>query len=164
RCVTALAIAPTGTISLVADVTSGIEPLIKKAYKRTDRVGERMYVHPIYLDHLQTGDPLPSWYVDSDDLDPSDHFEVQVAIQKFVDGAVSKTINMPAGTTADQLSHLMLEYIHDLKGVTVYVDGSREGQILNSVSEEEVRNYLERNKIVTGAEAVQCTTGMCDLM
>ena len=164
RCVTALAIAPTGTISLVADVTSSIEPLIKKAYKRTDRVGERMYVHPIYLDHLQTGDPLPSWYVDSDDLDPSDHFEVQVAVQKFVDGAVSKTINMPAGTTADQLSHLMLEYIHDLKGVTVYVDGSREGQILNSVSEEEVRNYLERNKAVTSAEAVQCTTGMCDLM
>jgi ribonucleoside-diphosphate reductase alpha chain len=164
RCVTALAIAPTGTISLVADVTSSIEPLIKKAYKRTDRVGERMYVHPIYLDHLQTGDPLPSWYVDSDDLDPSDHFEVQVAVQKFVDGAVSKTINMPAGTTADQLSHLMLEYIHDLKGVTVYVDGSREGQILNSVSEEEVRNYLERNKVVTGAEAAQCTTGMCDLM
>jgi len=164
RCVTALAIAPTGTISLVADVTSSIEPLIKKAYKRTDRVGERMYVHPMYLDHLQTGDPLPSWYVDSDDLDPSDHFEVQVAVQKFVDGAVSKTINMPAGTTPDQLSHLMLEYIHDLKGVTVYVDGSREGQILNSVSEEEVRNYLERNKAVTSAEAVQCTTGMCDLM
>ncbi len=164
RCVTALAVAPTGTISLVADVTSSIEPLIKKAYKRTDRIGERMYVHPIYLDHLQTGDPLPSWYVDSDDLDPSDHFEVQVAVQKFVDGAVSKTINMPAGTTADQLSHLMLEYIHDLKGVTVYVDGSREGQILNSVSEEEVRNYLERNKAVTGAEAVQCATGMCDLM
>ena len=164
RCVTALAIAPTGTISLVADVTSSIEPLIKKAYKRTDRVGERMYVHPMYLDHLQTGDPLPSWYVDSDDLDPSDHFEVQVAVQKFVDGAVSKTINMPAGTTPDQLSHLMLEYIPDLKGVTVYVDGSREGQILNSVSEEEVRNYLERNKAVTSAEAVQCTTGMCDLM
>jgi len=164
RCVTALAVAPTGTISLVADVTSSIEPLIKKAYKRTDRVGERMYVHPIYLDHLQTGDPLPHWYVDSDDLDPSDHFEVQVAVQKFVDGAVSKTINMPAGTTPDQLSHLMLEYIHDLKGVTVYVDGSREGQILNSVSEEEVRNYLERNKAVTSAEAVQCTTGMCDLM
>jgi ribonucleoside-diphosphate reductase alpha chain len=164
RCVTALAIAPTGTISLVADVTSSIEPLIKKAYRRTDRIGERMYVHPIYLDHLQTGDPLPSWYVDSDDLDPSDHFEVQVAVQKFVDGAVSKTINMPAGTTPDQLSHLMLEYIHDLKGVTVYVDGSREGQILNSVSEEEVRNYLERNKVVTGAEAAQCATGMCDLM
>jgi ribonucleoside-diphosphate reductase alpha chain len=164
RCVTGLAVAPTGTISLVADVTSSIEPLIKKAYRRTDRIGERMYIHPIYLKHLQTGNPLPDWYVDSDDLDPADHFEVQVAVQKFIDGAVSKTINMPAGTTPDQLSHLMLEYIHDLKGVTVYVDGSREGQILNSVSEEEVRDYLKRNQEVMSAEAALCVTGMCDLM
>jgi len=164
RCVTGLAIAPTGTISLVADVSSGIEPLIGKAYLRNDRVGERMYVHPIYLDYLKTKEPLPEWYVDSADLDPSDHFEVQVAVQKFVDGAVSKTINMPAGTTSEQLSHLMLEYIHDLKGVTVYVDGSREGQILTLVSEEEVKEYLNRNQRVMSAEAVQCATGMCDLL
>jgi ribonucleoside-diphosphate reductase alpha chain len=164
RCVTALAVAPTGTISLVADVSSGIEPLIGKAYIRNDRVGERTYVHPIYKSHLKTGKPIPDWYVDSADLEPADHFEVQVAVQKFIDGAVSKTINMPAGTTSDQLSHLMLEYIHDLKGVTVYVDGSREGQILTLISEEETIEFLQKNQPVADPAGAQCATGMCDLM
>ena len=164
RCVTGLAVAPTGTISLIADVSSGIEPLIGKAYIRNDRVGERTYVHHIYKDHLEKGTPIPEWYVDSADLAPSDHFEIQVAVQKFIDGAVSKTINMPTGTTSDQLSHLMLEYIHDLKGVTVYVDGSREGQILTLISEEETIEFLQKNQPVANAAAVQCATGMCDLM
>lgn len=164
RCVTGLAVAPTGTISLVADVTSSIEPLVGKAYVRNDRVGERMYIHPIYFEHLEEDKPLPEWYVDAADLDPADHFEVQVAVQKFIDGAVSKTINMPAGTTPDQLSHLMLEYIHDLKGVTVYVDGSREGQIITLVPEEEVKEHIRLNKRITDAAAIQCTTGMCDLL
>ena len=164
RCVTALAVAPTGTISLVANVSSGIEPLIGKAYIRNDRVGERTYVHSIYKDHLERGKPTPDWYVDSADLDPADHFEVQVAVQKFIDGAVSKTINMPAGTTSDQLSHLMLEYIHDLKGVTIYVDGSREGQILTLISEEETIEFLQKNQPVADPAGAQCATGMCDLM
>ena len=67
---------------------------------------------------------LSEWFVDSDDLVPEDHLETQAVVQKYVDGAVSKTINMPADTTPDKLSRLMLEYIHDLKGVTVYIDGS----------------------------------------
>jgi ribonucleoside-diphosphate reductase alpha chain len=163
RCVTGLAIAPTGTISLIADATSGIEPLFRKAYMRHDRVGSRMYVHPLYKDFLLSGDELPDWYVDTDDLNPSDHFEVQVAVQKYVDGAVSKTINMPAGTTTDQLSSLMLEYIHDLKGVTVYVDGCREGQILNPVLEEEVLEYLEKSDTSDDMEVPQCATGVCEL-
>ncbi len=165
RCVTSMAIAPTGTISLLADVTSGIEPLFRKAYMRNDRVGDRMYIHPIYKDFLVNGTPLHEWYVDTDDLSPLDHFEVQSVVQKYTDGAVSKTINMPAGATAKKLSKLTLEYIHDLKGVTVYVDGSRDGQILNKVTEAEARKYLKENKIEESMDetAVQCTTGSCEI-
>ena len=85
-------------------------------------------------------------------------------VQKYVDGAVSKTINMPEGTTPEQLSSLTLEYIHDLKGVTIYVDGSREGQILNKVSEKEVLKYLKANKADShaGTESVECASGMCE--
>jgi ribonucleoside-diphosphate reductase alpha chain len=164
RCVTGMAIAPTGTISLIADVTSGIEPLFRKAYLRQDRVGDRMYVHPIYEELLKNGDSTPEWYVDTDDLNPTDHFEVQSVVQKYVDGAVSKTINMPIGTTIEQLSRLTLEYIYDLKGVTVYVDGSREGQILNKISEEEVREYLGSGDTEDHAdiESTQCASGTCE--
>lgn len=165
RCVTGLAIAPTGTISLLADVNSGIEPLFRKAYLRNDRVSKRMYVHSIYKDLLKNGGKIPEWYVDTDDLKPADHFEVQAIVQKYVDGAVSKTINMPEGTTSKQLSKLTLEYIYDLKGVTVYVDGSREGQILNKVTKKEVEKYFKENKIKgsADAEAVKCATGSCEI-
>jgi len=165
RCVTGLAIAPTGTISLLADVNSGIEPLFRKAYLRKDRISERMYVHPIYKELLKSGKKIPDWYVDTDDLKPADHFEVQAIVQKYVDGAVSKTINMPATTTPKQLSKLTLEYIHDLKGVTVYVDGSREGQVLNKVTKAEVEKHLKENKVKESAdiEAVKCATGSCEM-
>jgi len=165
RCVTGLAIAPTGTISLLADATSGIEPLFRKAYIRNDRVSSRMYVHPIYKDIIERKEKTPDWYVDTDDLKPSDHFETQAIVQRYVDGAVSKTINMPKGTTDKELSKLMLEYIRDLKGVTVYVDGSREGQILEKVTKKEILDYLKENNIKESAdiESTQCATGICEI-
>jgi ribonucleoside-diphosphate reductase alpha chain len=165
RCVTAMAIAPTGTISLVAGVNSSIEPLFAKAYMRSDRISDRMYVHPLYKKLLESGEPIPEWFVDAYDLQPSDHFDIQAVIQKYVDGAVSKTINMPKGTTADQFSRLTLEYIRDLKGVTVYVDGTREDQILTKVEEPEVREYLKTNESKSNAdiETTKCASGNCEI-
>ena len=103
--------------------------------------------------------------MDTDDLEPTDHFETQVAVQKFTDGAVSKTINMPAGTTTEELSRLTLEYIYDLKGVTVYVDGSRQGQILNKITEKEAREFIKEGKMDHNAdkETVACATGSCEI-
>jgi ribonucleoside-diphosphate reductase alpha chain len=165
RCVTGLAIAPTGTISLLADVTSSIEPLPFKAYKRNDRVGERVYVHNIFRDIIKEGISIPEWYVDTGDLNPTDHFEVQSVVQKYVDGAVSKTINMPKGTTPKELSKLTLEYIYDLKGVTVYVDECREGQILNKITRKEAEKYLKENKVEKESDQNinNCASGKCDL-
>jgi ribonucleoside-diphosphate reductase alpha chain len=162
---TVLSIAPTGTISLLTDYTSSIEPLFAKALKRKDRVGERIYIHPKYKELLLSNEETPEWFVDTFDLQPKDHFEMQVACQKFVDAAVSKTINLPTTTTESQLSDFLLEYLKDLKGVTVYRDGCREGQILNKISEEEVREYL-KNETTTSSlqeDDVKCVSGACEL-
>jgi len=165
RNTTLMAIAPTGTISLVADCCSGLEPLFSKAYMRRDRVSDRMYVHPVYEKCLRSGDEVPDWLVDSFDLQTKDHFEIQCAVQKYVDGSVSKTINMPRESTTDDLSKLLLEYIYDLKGVTVYRDGCREGQPLNQATEEEVREYLKENETTNflSSEDVQCASGSCEI-
>jgi len=163
RNVTCMAMAPTGTISLLPEVQSGIEPLFLRAYIRNDRISNRIYVHPIYKDCIDQNEKLPEWFVDTDNLKPVDHFEIQAAVQKYTDGAVSKTINLPKNTTSSQLSKLTLEYINDLKGATVYVDGSREGQILNKLTKKEVREYLKTGEVSTAPDLMECATGACEL-
>jgi len=165
RCVTGLSIAPNGTISLIPNVTGGVEPLFSKAYKRVDRVSTRIYIHPLYEKLLKNDEAVPDWYVDTDDLKPQDHFEVQSEIQKYVDGAVSKTINLPKDTTPEQLGDLLLEYAKDLKGVTVYVDGSREGQVLNKLTKKEAIKYLAENEVSHHLveDDVKCATGTCEI-
>jgi ribonucleoside-diphosphate reductase alpha chain len=162
---TCMALAPTGTISLLADYTSAVEPLFAKAMIRDDRVSKRMYIHPKYQEIIEKGEETPDWFVDSYDLAPKDHFEMQVACQKYCDGAVSKTINLPKETTEEDLSNLLLEYIHDLKGCTVYRDGCREGQILNQVTDAEAREYIAAQKVDNdlAPEQVQCANGKCDI-
>jgi len=163
---TNMALAPTGTISLLADYTSAIEPLFAKAMMRKDRVSDRMYIHPKYQELIENGEETPDWFVDSYDLEPKDHFEMQVACQKYCDASVSKTINLPKETTAEDLSSLLLEYIYDLKGVTVYRDGSRVGQILNKISDKEVRDYLNTDTAIENnldESQVQCATGSCEI-
>lgn len=169
RNVTLNGIAPTGTISLLPEVTPSVEPLMAKAIKTNDNVGERFYIHPILKQHLDANldiNDLPDWYVDSFDLKPSDHLDTQVAIQKFTDCAVSKTINMPKGTKAEELSALLLEYIHDLKGVTVYVDESKEDQPIKRINiKEALENINKANKASNSMEIddVKCHNGKCDI-
>lgn len=164
RNVTLMAVAPTGTISLLPEVTSSAEPLPFKAYIRHDEVGDRIYVHDLYREIIEKNQATPDWFVDSTDLKPEDHFETQVIIQKYIDGAISKTINAPKGFKAEQLSALLLEYIRDLKGVTLYVDESREGQILVPIkSKKEVKKYIDEGKIDAEAEAMSCARGTCEI-
>lgn len=152
------------TISLLPEVTSSAEPLVFKAFKRHDEIGDRIYVHPIYQDIIKNNEATPDWFVDTTDLTPQDHFETQVIIQKYTDGAISKTINTPKGFKAEQLSHLLLEYIRDLKGVTLYVDGSREEQILVPIkSKKEVKKYIDEGKVHTDADELSCGTGTCEI-
>jgi ribonucleoside-diphosphate reductase alpha chain len=160
---TILSAPPTGTTSLLAEVSSGIEPIFALAYSRKDRVSERVYIHPKYKEWLtKQKKKIPDWLVDVSNLLPEDHLEVQVAIQKYIDSAASKTINCPAGTTVEELSSLLLEYIYDLKGVTVYVDGSKEGAPLNRLSISEARKHLDAADL-NGGSVQSCRGGACDL-
>jgi ribonucleoside-diphosphate reductase alpha chain len=161
-----LTCAPTGTISLIPNTSSGIEPIPYKAYRRCDRVGERIYIHSIYKKCLLEGKKDDS-LVDILDLKPEDHFEVQATIQKYIDSSISKTINLPKEATSKDLNKLLLEYIHDLKGVTVYRDESRKGQIINRLSEEEALKCLkeEEEKITDklSKQDVKCAKGVCEI-
>ncbi len=165
RNVTCLSFAPTGTISLLTDFTSGIEPLFSKAYKRNDRVSERDYIHPRYVEFIKIGEEIPDWFVDSFDIEPKAHFEMQQTVQKHVDAAVSKTINLPSSATFEDLDSLLLESVKDLKGVTVYRDGTRDGQPLKRMTEEEALEQLgigEYSKTFKMAD-VKCATGSCEI-
>lgn len=160
---TILSAPPTGTTSLLPEVSSGIEPVFSLAYKRKDRVSDRVYIHPQLRVWLESGEKeKPEWLVDVSNLKPEDHLEVQFAVQRFIDSAASKTINCPKGTTVDELSKILLEYVYDLKGVTVYVDGSKGGQVLNCMSDNEAKKYLERENSLD-EEAVSCARGTCEL-
>lgn len=143
RNVSMLTCPPTGTTSLVAGVTSGIEPLFSKAYLRKDKIGERVYIHSKYKEFLKSGLDIPDWFVDASDLTPEEHFETQAIIQKYIDGAISKTINLPSGTTLENFSVWMREYAYELKGVTVYMDKSREEQVLFPITEKEAIKYIK---------------------
>ncbi len=144
RNVTVNAIAPTGTISLIPECISSIEPIPYLSYIRNDRVSTRTYIYPEYRRYLEERSVHKNnALIDSTVLQPSDHLEVQSAIQKYVDGAVSKTILLPKSFKAPDLSELLLEYIFDLKGVTVYRDGSRKGQVLNPLTKKQTMEYIK---------------------
>jgi ribonucleotide reductase alpha subunit len=128
-----------------------------------------MYIHPLYKDIINNKESIPEWFVDSSDLKAEDHLEQQSIVQKYTDGGVSKTILLSnksdKNKLQENLSKLMLEYLHDLKGVTTYVDGSREGQPINKVTRKEVEKYLSKDKEIAkaGIESVECAAGSCEL-
>ncbi len=162
RNVTLMAMAPTGTISLIPEVTGGIEPVMAMAYKRRDRVSTRYYIHPSYRDTLvsESVEEEADYLVDSHSVSIERQLAVQRAVQRYTDGGVSKTINVPRDTTVSQLSDSLLEYMRDLKGVTVYRDGSREGQPIIPITRAEVLEHLGTELAV---ESAQCKNGRCDL-
>jgi ribonucleoside-diphosphate reductase alpha chain len=130
--------APTGTTSLFAGVSSGIEPVYDFAMVRRDRTGEHILYHPMlqaWRDE-HPNEPTPGYFVASNDLMPEEHVRVQATIQRHTDSSISKTVNAPNHHTVEQVQTLYrLAYEMGCKGVTYYRDGSRDA-VLTRVSDE----------------------------
>jgi ribonucleoside-diphosphate reductase alpha chain len=121
--------APTGSTSLMAGTTSGIEPVFEFEFLRKDRLGEHIIRHPLYDRwYKKHGGQKPHWFVSANDLAPADHIKIQAAIQKYVDASISKTVNAPKTHTIDDVKKLYtLAYKLGLKGIAYMRDGSRPG-------------------------------------
>ena len=133
--------APTGTTSLLAGVSSGIEPVFDFAMVRRDRTGEHIMYHPLLQQwrdaHLgATADEQPRWFVSANDLTPEEHVRVQAMVQKYTDSSISKTVNAPNDHTVEAVQELYIKaYDYGCKGVTYFRDGCREG-VLSHLEEK----------------------------
>jgi ribonucleoside-diphosphate reductase alpha chain len=162
RNATVTTVAPTGTISLIANCSSGIEPVYSIVYRRLSFESDRMtFVHPLFEDYArkhgfysddlikrvaETGtvrdiaevpDDARNVFVTTHEIAPEWHVRMQAAFQRSIDAAVSKTINYPAEATVDDVRRAYV-LAHELgcKGITVYRDGSREKQVLSTQLED----------------------------
>jgi len=130
--------APTGTTSLLAGVSSGIEPVYDFAMVRRDRTGEHILYHPLlqaWRDE-HPNEPTPHYFVASNDLSPEEHVRVQATIQRYTDSSISKTVNAPNNHTVEDVQRLYrLAYEMGCKGITYYRDGSRDA-VLTRVEDE----------------------------
>ena len=126
-------VAPTGTLSLLADTSSGIEPVFAFAYER-HVLGTVLHErHPLYR-RRSPGEELPDprVFATAREVPPEWHVKMQAAFQRHVDNAVSKTINLPADATPEAVREaFLLADELGCKGLTVYRDKSRRSQVLN---------------------------------
>ncbi len=130
---------PTGTTSLFAGASSGIEPVYDFATVRRDRTGEHVIYHPLYQEWKDANpneEAVPDYFVSTVDLLPEDHVRVQAMAQKYTDASISKTVNAPADYTVEQVKELYMKaYDLGCKGITFYRDGSRDA-VLTRESDE----------------------------
>ncbi|WP_405101224.1 vitamin B12-dependent ribonucleotide reductase [Oceanobacillus sp. FSL H7-0719] len=138
-----LTVAPTGSTGTMVGVSTGLEPYFSFSYYRSGRLGKFIEVKAEivqeYLDKHPEQDPnhLPEWFVSSMDLSPEAHADTQCVIQRWVDSSISKTVNAPKGYTVEQVESVYQRlYKGGAKGGTVYVDGSRDSQVLTLKAEE----------------------------
>jgi ribonucleoside-diphosphate reductase alpha chain len=183
-------IAPTGTISLVAETSSGIEPNFSWAYVRQDTLGKRTYVHThaaraLGIDVDQTDQAsidyaseyvveheqeLPDYFISAMSISAEQHIHVLAAAQRHVDNGVSKTCNGAADDTLESVDRLYrLGRELGCKAVSYYRDGSRDSQVLSSMKGAEPKGEVACDPaIVTEAAVVETlsdettTTGETD--
>ncbi|AIQ40797.1 adenosylcobalamin-dependent ribonucleoside-diphosphate reductase [Paenibacillus sp. FSL R5-0912] len=143
RNVTVITQAPTGSTGTMVGTSTGIEPYFAFKYYRQSRLGYDEQFVPIAQEWLEAhpGEELPEYFVTSMDLSAKDHIRAQAAIQRWVDSSISKTANCPSDFTVEETAELY-EMAFDLgcKGVTIYRDGSRDVQVLETTKKEEKKD------------------------
>ncbi len=147
-------IAPTGTVSIVCGTSSGIEPIFSFAYERRHYEGENLkittVIHPLFKEFYEAKKDTKH-FQSIDDLEIKDHLEMQSICQKHIDMGISKTICIPKGYPKKDLYDLLLKYLPQIKGITIYVEGSRGAAPLQSLSFEEAQKLLS------------CPMGKCEI-
>jgi ribonucleoside-diphosphate reductase alpha chain len=171
RPVAVRAIAPTGTIGILAETTTGIEPIFCAAYKRRylgpNNVWQYQYVVDPTAKRLVDAGVDPDAIEDATTLalDMERRLAFQAWVQEYVDMAISSTINLPpwgsAGNNADLLpiyGEILLRYLPRLRGITVYPDGARGGQPLTPVA---YREAAGKEGVVYEETEERCVGGVC---
>ncbi|HTG02144.1 MAG TPA: vitamin B12-dependent ribonucleotide reductase [Nitrospirota bacterium] len=177
RNATVTTIAPTGTLSIIAGCSSGIEPVFALTFMRRVLDGaELIEVNPVFenvarkrgfysrelmkniADHggctnvPAVPEDIQRVFVTAHDITPEWHIRMQAAFQKYTDNAVSKTVNFPhSATSADVEKAYLLAYKTGCKGVTIYRDGSREEQVLSTGATEKARRAAAQPVTVASA-------------
>ena len=160
RNISILTNAPTGSVSILSQTSSGLEPVFRNSYTRRrkldhneteveadfiDDLGDRwkefnVFHHNVeqYL-KLNKTDKIPTFFVESDQINWDKRIDIQAVIQKHIDHSISSTINLPKDTDPSVVANLYFEgWRKGLKGITVYVDGSRSGVLLTNKEEDEL--------------------------
>jgi ribonucleoside-diphosphate reductase alpha chain len=164
RNATVSTIAPTGTISIIANASSGVEPLFAISYLRTvmdknvmvevnpyfeqlakergfysEELMKRIAEHGTLHGMTEVPADIREIFVTAHDITPEDHIQMQSAFQQYTDNAVSKTVNFPNSATIEEVEKVyMLAYQTGCKGVTIYRDGSRDEQVLSTGKKDAV--------------------------
>jgi len=168
RNATCTTVAPTGTISIIADCSSGIEPLFALSFVRrvlgsdklleVNQIFEKkarekgFYSQELMAEVAESGSiqriknipqEIKDIFVTTFDISPEWHLKIQAAFQKYTDNSVSKTINLPASATGEEVKRIFLEaYRLKCKGITVYRYGSKKNQALSFPDRETKREGL----------------------
>ncbi len=181
-------IAPTGTISIIAGCSSGIEPLFAISFVRNVLSGTRLFeINPLFeaaakkrgiydkqlLDEIarqgslrnvsRVPDDMKRVFVTAFDVAPDWHLKIQSAFQKYTDNAVSKTINLPTDATVEDVRNIYLTaYKMKCKGITVYRYGSKEQQVLSFGDIQKPGQSDYGQPLSAGSEySGGCVTGTC---
>lgn len=162
-----LTVAPTGSTGTMVGVSTGLEPYFSFSYFRSGRLGKFIEVKADIVQEYLNAHPeardqeLPDWFVTAMDLSPEAHADTQCVIQRWVDSSISKTVNAPRGYTVDQVESVYRRlYQGGAKGGTVYVDGSRDSQVLTLKAEdnqigEQTELFPEDKKKVVLMDTIQ---------
>ncbi|HEX5891571.1 MAG TPA: adenosylcobalamin-dependent ribonucleoside-diphosphate reductase [Nitrososphaeraceae archaeon] len=164
-------IAPTGTLSMIADTSNGVEPMFALVFEKRVTVGRFFYTNRIFENVLKENGlyndeilakiannygsvrglaEIPEWiqktFVTAIDVHWTDHIMAQAVWQKWIGNAIAKTINMPGDVTAEDVKYAyLLSHELGLKGVTVYRDGSRHEQVLHiNGNETKEKKFITR--------------------
>ncbi len=138
-----LTIAPTGSTGTMIGVSTGLEPYFSFSYFRSGRLGKFIEVNAEIVEEWlkynpeYSNDNLPDYFVSAMELKPEEHADVQTTIQYWIDSSISKTVNAPRGFTVKDVQSIYERlYKNGAKGGTVYVDGSRDSQVLSLTTDD----------------------------